>query len=331
MANTVQNWALWRDEIASWTQDESIKAPEPMSKRIFAYESTNDLESTDFSWSGYGLMQEVGEMGNSVEDDALEGYAYTFARRVFRKHSIFSSDLFETGKKLKAEEIARDLARAVNYSREVNIWGMIRNAFNPLWTYGDAKPLVSVAHPLKNGSGTQANTFADGVQLALSSDAVKSLQDQLNDMVSNSGNSLSIGAKPLLLVSPRNRVKAFEIAESDGKVDSADNNANYYKGGLYDVLEVDWMKYMIAKQAGEITAAQSDASNIYDSMWALVDPDLAKKYFKVKVASGYAKYDEEMIKSNQALKKYAYDKYTFGATGYFPIAMSKGDGTTYTG
>ena len=111
----------------------------------------------------------------------------------------------------------------------------------------------------------------------------------------------------------------------EGNVNSIEKPLHPYE------LEVDWMKYMIAKQAGEITAAQSDASNIYDSMWALVDPDLAKKYFKVKVASGYAKYDEEMIKSNQALKKYAYDKYTFGATGYFPIAMSKGDGTTYTG
>jgi len=331
MAQTTQNWQLWRDEISAWTMDESNKGPEPMSKKIFSYETTNDLEDTEFSWSGYGLMQEVGEMGSSVEDEALEGYAYTFARRVFRKHTVFSSDLFETGKKLKAETIARDLPRSVNYSREVNIWGMVRNAFNPLWTYGDAKPLISLTHPLKNGGGTQANTFSDGVQLALDDEAVKSLQDQLNDMVSNSGNTLSIGVKPILLVAPRLRVKAFEIAESDGKPFEQSNTANYYKGALYDILEVDWIKYMIAKQAGEITAAQSSSSNFYDSMWGLVDPELAKKYFKVKVASGYAKYDDELVKSNQALKKYAYDKYTFGATGYFPIALSKGDGSTYAG
>lgn len=329
MAHLVTNWNAHRPEIDAYVKDESNKMPAPMYSKLFDVETTPMLESTEFGWSGFGPMVEVGEMGDSVEDESKEGYSYTFVRRAYRKHAVFSSDLAETGQSLKIEQIARDLPRTLMYTRELNVFGMLRNAFNPLYTWGDGKTLASVAHPLKNGSGTQANTFSDGVQLPLDLENVKILQDVMYNMVSNSGNLLNIGEKPILFFTPNNRVKAFEIAESDLK--SAENEKNYWKGNLYDLMEIPWMKYEAAKQAGEITAAKSSSSNFYDSMWGLIDPTLAKKYFKVKIASGYAKYTDKVREQNQALVKYAYDKYTWGTTGYYPIVISKGDNSTYAG
>jgi hypothetical protein len=333
MSHTLATWDLYRPEIDAFIKDEEQKIT-PMYEKIFSVENTNRLEKTEFGWSGLSPMVRVEETGDSVEDENLQGYAWSYVRQVYRKHITFSSDLIETNQQPdpKMETMARELPRAVAYSRNMNAFGMIRNAFSSSYLWGDGKALASTAHPLKNGTGTQPNTFADGVQRALSKLALQELEDVLQDMISNSGNSMYIeNVKPILWFAPKYRVKAFELAESELTPETDANAANYWKGNLYDLWELPYIKYRFAYQAGETEVAQTSADNYWDSMWGLIYPTVTQKYFKMKIADGYAKYSDEEIKRNQTFVKYASDKYTFGNTGFFGFVASKGDGTTYTG
>jgi hypothetical protein len=338
MSHSVQNFQTWKPEIDAYIQDELDQMPKSYYSEVFTVKSTNRLMLSEVDYGTFAPMLEVGEFGDAVEDEAIEGYKYAYQRRSYRKYAKFSSDLLETDQTSEVERIARSFAQSIEISRNLWIFGMFRNAWNGLFTYGDGKTLISTAHPMKNGLGTQYNTFTDGVQKALTYDNALALQDVMISTVSNAGNLMSVGAmgrNKVLFGSPYLREKMFQIAGVDSsgwKTDSADRNANYFvKGDKFDVLVLPWISYEAARRAGEVTFAKTAAANFYDSMWGIMDVELVKKFFKVYTAQGYAKFDEDTDKSNQAFIKYAYDKYAFGATGFFGLAMSKGDGTTYTG
>lgn len=337
MSATTKDWQTWKPEIDAYIQDEESAQPSTqLYEEIFNVQSTDRLQITEVGWSGVGPMVEVGELGDAVEDETVEGYGYSYVRKNFRKSVTFSSDLFETDQSNTVQTRAKDIVNAVPMSRNLEAFSMIRNAWSASFKYGDAKPLISVAHPLKDGSGTQANTFTDGIQLPLTYNNAISLLDVMDAMVSNSGNLLSIGSQgrnKVLFGAKTQKVKLFEIAgvDSDMQPDVNNNNANYFvKGDKFDVLIIDWIGYEAARLAGETTVAKSAAGNYWDKMWGIIDIELAKRYFKFFFAEGYAKYDDEIKKSNQAMIKYAYDKFAWGNSGFFPIVASKGDSTTVT-
>lgn len=338
MAHTTQKWQVWKPEIDAYITDEEDQLPMGAHEEIFTVSSTDRLSVNELTDSGFGPMQEVGEQGDAVEDEALEGYEYNYVRKNYRKKAVFTKVLMDTDQADEIEKRARDLTRSVRYSRELNIFGMLRNAWNSSITYGDGKTLVSLSHPRKDGGTSQANTFSDGVQQPLTYDNVKIAQDQMISVVSNTGNLMNVsnpGANKCIIVNPYLREAAFQIAGVEGpdmEPDTADNNSNYFrKGEKFDVLVVDWLSYEAARQAGETAVAKTSSSNFYDTMWGIVDKDMAKRYFKVYEQKGYPYYDDDVNKDNESLIKYAYDGYTFGNTAWYPIFLSKGDSSTFSG
>lgn len=334
MAST-KDWQTWKPEIDAYIEDEMAAQPSTQAyEEIFNVESTNRLQINEVGYSGVGPMVNVGELGDAVEDESIEGYGYSYIRQEFRKQKTFSSSLFETDQTNTIQTMSKDMANCVPISRNLNAFGMFRNGWDSTVKYGDQKPLFSIAHPLKDGSGTQPNTFRDGVQLPLTYNNAIALQDVMLSMVSNSGNLLTIGSQSrnkVLFGSEMLRTQLFDIAGVDNvkQPDVANNNANYFvKGDKFDVMIIDWIGYEAAKLAGETTVAKSSSSNYWDTMWGIIDIALAKRYFKFYFAEGYAQYDDEIKKSNQALIKYAYDKFAWGNSGYFPIVASKGDRST---
>ena len=338
MAQTVQNWQTWKPEIDAYVQDELDQLPESLYTKLFTVRNVDRLQMQEVDYGNFGPMVEVGELGDAVDDNAIEGYKFAYQRRSYRKSTKFSSDLMETDQTGTVEKIARQFANVVEYSRNLWIFGMFRNAWNSLYTYGDGKPLASTLHPIKSGIGTQANTFADGVQRPLTYDNALLLQDVMIANVSNAGNIMQVGAvgrNKILWCSPYLREQAFQIAgvgASTEKPTTADRAANYFiKGDKFDVLSIPWITYEIARQAGETgSISKTSSSNYWDKMWGIIDVDVFKNFFRLFVASGYAKYDEEITKANQALVKYAYDKYVWGCTAWYGLAMSKGDNSTYS-
>jgi hypothetical protein len=214
---------------------------------------------------------------------------------------------------------------------------MLRNAFNSAYSYGDSKPLVSLSHPNKGGTGTQGNTYADGVQLPLSYDNALRLQDVMLATLSGSGNLMNVGGESrnkVLFGSQYLREELKQIAgvgAPDKEPDTTDNNVNYFKGSNFDVLIVPWLSWEAATQAGDTSVAKTASTNIWDTMWGILDMPTCMRYFKLYERTGYPKQDQDVTKDNQALNYYLYDKYVWGNTHWMPVVMSKGDSSTYTG
>ena len=317
-----------------YIKDEEDQMPEALYSKIFEVKTIDRLDMLEKTYSGLGPMDEVGEQGNAVEDQSLDGYGYTYSKRYFRKKTVFSKPMLNNDQTGKVEEMARDLPRSQRYSREMYIWGMIRNAFNVSYLFGDGKAVVSVLHPLKSG-GTFCNTFTSGVQKPLSYDNALELQDVMNAFTSNSGNIMTVADQTknkVIFGPPPLREKLFQIAGTEGpdrKPGDFINDNNYFrKGDKFDVMVVPWIKYEVALQAGDTAVAKTSSSNIWDAMWGIIDMSLIKKYFRVYQEPGYPNYDSDVNKENESIIKYAYDHYCFGNTAPLCIAMSKADNST---
>jgi len=336
MASTTQNFQTWKAEIDAYMQEEEALRPKSLYRQLFTVRSTNRLQLNEVTYSDAGVMAEVGELGDAVEDSDLEGYKTTYSRRIFRSKKTFSSDLMETDQTGAVERMARGLVSAPEYSRNMFVFSKIRNLTSSSGSYvqGDGKGLLSTLHPRKDGSGTQSNTFADAVQRPLDYAAVEELQDALLATVSNKGNLLNIGdpgRNKVIVTSPYNRVEAFKIAgvESVDEPDTAERNKNYFRyGDKFDVLLVPFINYEAARAMGETTVAKTSASNVWDTMWGIVDIDVIRKFWKVYEAEGYPRFLEKETESNEALVKYAHDKYAFGITTWEGSVWSLGDNST---
>ena len=336
---TVGNWQTWKPEIDTFVGDEQDNLPENLYEKLYSVKKVDRLQIEEVNYAGFGPMIEVGELGDAVDDAATEGYKYAYQRKVYRKSATFSSDLMETDQtRGTVEDIARDFARVAWYSRNLYSFGLIRNAFVATYTYGDSQELCSTTHPRKDGGGNQSNTFSGGIQKALNYDNAVELLGVLDSNLSNTGNLLGTAApgKNKVLFGPLAlKEQMFQIAGVEGpdkEPGTAENNMNYFrKGDKFDVLVIPWMGWEAAFQSADTTVAKTSSSNYWDSMWGIMDAQMAKRYAKMFVAQGYEKYDEEITKSNQALIKYVYDKYTWGVTHWIWLALSKGNNSTYSG
>lgn len=339
MAIDTSAFEVWKPEIYAWIQDEQDERKFGLYESIFTLKSTNRLQIPEVTYAGLPLMVEVGELGDAVDAESIEGYKTTYNVGVYRQKQVFSRLVMNTDQEDTIEQLSRDIVRSQKRSRENKIWSMIRKAFDAQTTYGDGVSLVSLSHPRKDGGTAQANTFADGVQKTVSYDAVKELQDQLIAITANNGNLMVSGAQgrnKVLIGSEYLREELFNIAGVEGpdyKPGTADNDMNYFrKGDKFDVLIVPDMNYEAAKLAGETgSVSKTSSSNYWDKMWGIVDVDLAKRYFKVYEQEGYPRFQDEERYANESMNFFGYDQFAFGATAYYPIVMSKGDNSTFSG
>jgi len=337
MALTPNNINTWNKAIDSYIKDELEQSPKSVYDMLFKVVTTDRLESTDVPYSGYNRMEEVSDLGDAVEDEVREGYPYAYRRRQFRKQSVFSSNLLQTDQIGEVETMARDLVRTQKTSRDLYAMSMFRRAWDTGQVFGDSKPLISTLHPLKDGSGTQSNTFSGGTQRPLTYENAILLQDVLLDQISNSSNLLTGGDSNhnhLIVTGPENREAAFQAANPNGPTgqpDSTDNNLNYIKKGeKFDVLITKYFSYRAAFEMGETTVTKTASGNFYDDMWLLIDKNIFTKYAKMRIAETYPTFKEETNLKNEALIRYVYDKYDWGSSGYLGLAGSKGDNTTYS-
>ena len=340
MTITTQVFETWKPEIDLFISDELDNTPQTVIEKLFSVQSTNRLQKSEITYSGFMPMHEVSENGEAIENQLLEGYRTNYVRQNWRDYVVFTKNLLDTDQSDTVKSMAQDLARTQIQTRELNATGIFRNAFinSGFYSWGDGKGLVSLTHPRKDGNGSQANTFADGVQRALTYDNAVLLRNVQIANVSNTGNLLNLadpGNDMCLMVGPYLQEQAFQIAgvnNMDTRPDTADRAANFFvKGTKFTVLVCKYMSYEAAYLAGETTVAKTNAANYWDTMWGIVDTRVAKRYLKFYEGTGYPYFTDEINKKNESLVKYAYDAYAYGVTSFLGIAMSKGDGTTFTG
>ena len=191
--------------------------------------------------------------GKIPYDDMAEGYKTNYVHQEFARgmkveRKLVDDDLYNV--------IARkpqQLGLAAFRKRETDAASVFVNAFVSNITGGDGVSLGNAAHPSNNGGPSQSNTGTT----AISPTAVDAARISMVKYVSNRGNPLTI--QPDMLIVPVDLESyAYEIINTRGKVDTAQNNVNFHVGRYKLVV---WPNYLVSA-----------------THWYLVDSKIMKMY-----------------------------------------------------
>jgi phage major head subunit gpT-like protein len=197
--------------------------------------------------SSVGSFGDMGVFKGTIGyDDVEQGYDVTYRHIQLAKgfkveRALFDDDLYNI-----ISRKPRGLAISANRTFEKYAASLFNNAFTGSGTIvvdgetvlsnTEGQALCSTAHPY---SPSDSNTQSNYGTSALSPAAVEATRIAMATIKDDRGNLISV--MPDLILCPRNLEEtAWEIISSKGKVDSAENNANFhfgkYKLAVWDYL-----------------------------------------------------------------------------------------------
>lgn len=224
--------------------------------------------------------------GSIPYDDTGEGYKtdYThleYARGIKIERRLVLNDQYSVINRRPAA-----LGLAAYRRREADGASVLNNAFNGAVVGGDGLSLCNAAHTSKVGGSNQSNISTD----SFSPTAVETARENMTQFKSNRDNIITV--KPDMLIVPLQlEEKAFELINSKGKVDTAQNNANFHQGKYKLVV---WPNYLTAP-----------------TKWWFVDSELMKMFllwFDREAVQFFKDRDFDTLQAKYA--GYAY--YSFG-------------------
>jgi phage major head subunit gpT-like protein len=191
-------------------------------------------------------MSQVGTFGDVPEftgtisyDDVNVGYKSTLTHKEYAtgfqiERKLFDDDLFGI-----MDSKPRGLATALQRTRQKHGASLFNNAFSidSTWNnFTEGVPLCSTAHTTTAQGVSTSVGFSNRITAALSTVSVAAARIQMRGFRGDRGERISI--QPDKLIYPINLYQvAYEIIESEGQPDSANNNKNVHKGGY---TGVDW-------------------------------------------------------------------------------------------
>lgn len=237
---------------------------------------------------------EMGDMANlepfegSIPyDDTGEGYKvdYThleYARGIKVERRLVINDLYNIINRRPAA-----LALSAFRRREADGASVFNNSFGSAgFLGGDGLGLCNTAHTSRVGGSNQSNQLTD----SLTATAVETARQTMIAFKSNRDNIITV--KPDMLIVPHQlEEKAYEIINSKGKVDTAQNNANFHQG-----------KYKLVVWPNYLTSA---------TKWWMVDSELMKMFLLWFDREPVQFFKDRDFDSLQA-KFAAYAYYSFG-------------------
>jgi len=204
-----------------------------------------------------GSFSDVPEFNGTIQyDDIYQGYDTTYTHKEFAKGFKIERKLYDDDLYRIIMKAPQGLGTAAARTKEKHAADLFNNAFtaNPdFMSGGDGTTLCSSSHGSTAPDGiTQSNTGSS----ALSPTALEATRIAMLDFRDDRGEKIVVA--PDLLLVPRNLEEtAWEIINSQGKVDTADNNRNFHYG-----------KYKLA-----VWDFLTDANN-----WFLIDSELASMF-----------------------------------------------------
>lgn len=174
--------------------------------------------------------------GSIAYDDIKEGYKTNYEHTEYAKglkieRKLVQDDMYSVINKRPAA-----LSLAAFRRREADGASVFNNSFNSGYTGGDALSLCNSAHTSNVGGTTQSNTGTT----ALSPTAVETVRRAMVKFKTNRDNNFTV--EPDMLIVPVDLDQtAYEIINSKGKVDTAQNNVNFHFGKYKLVV---WPNYL---------------------------------------------------------------------------------------
>lgn len=215
------------------------------------------MENSDRNYeivSGLGGMQDVPTFDGTIQYDRitqLYDKTFTFPERAMGfkvSRQLYDDDLFG-----KMDNKPWQLAVSVARTREKSGAGIFNGAFTG--TDGpDSLSLCNAAHPY---SPDDATTQSNAGSTALSATAIEATRRIGHTSIFNDRGELANVRYDTIICAVNNEETAWEVINSTGKVETADNNRNFHQG-RYDLAVWDRL---------------TDTNN-----WFMIDSKLAKKF-----------------------------------------------------
>lgn len=177
---------------------------------------------------------EAGDIGNpqvftgSVYYDTIsEGWKKSVQETQYTLGLVVTRQLLRNDLYGAVRDSVGMIAQAFRHLRESQGAFPFVNAFNASFTTGDSLSWCNSAHTNNNASGS--GSFSNTNSLAFSAPNIQANRLSMKKLPSNRGNPI-INVPDTLLVPMDLEDIAYEILESMGKVDTANNNRNYSEG-----------------------------------------------------------------------------------------------------
>jgi len=193
---------------------------------IFDKDSSDRSFEEEVKLSGFAAAP-VKEEGSSIAyDNAQEAWTARYTHETIAMGFSITEEAIEDNLyDSLSSRYTKALARAMAYTKQVKAAGILNNAFDSAFTYGDGVELCSLLHPLVGGGNNEnePTTPADLNETSLEAAVI-------NIAAWTDERGLLIAARPLkLIIPPALQFIATRLLETELRVETADNDINAIK------------------------------------------------------------------------------------------------------
>lgn len=247
---TTGNWADALEPIARKNFVLGYKEVPADRDMFFDVVKSDKLTETYLELGDTGSM---GEFTGTVDyDDVQQGFKMTITAKEYAKGMKIQRKLVRTDQLEIIKSLPKLLGLAARRRIATDVFFGYNNAFNTSMTTLDGLQLCSTAHTSNNGGTSQSNY----ITTAFSAVALEAASISMRRFNTNTDQVFEV--QPDMLLGPIDLEEAFyEVNKSSGKVNTANNNANFHMG----------------RYKTYTTRLLSDTNN-----WFLIDSELMKQF-----------------------------------------------------
>ena len=206
---------------------------------FYGVESSSDSYE---KWSGVGALGDFSQFAGTVTYQAqAQGYDTTATHVPFANGIQIERELYDDDRHGIWERRPVALAQAAQRTRQKHAARIFNNAFSVdsfFYNNSEGVSICSDTHTTNSGASTAAG-FDNLTTSSLSAVSVTAARIQMRGFRGDVGERLSIMPNKLIIPPDLYEI-AYEIAESEGKIDTANNNANVHKG-KYEVSDWEYL------------------------------------------------------------------------------------------
>lgn len=204
---------------------------------------TNSPTNADYRESQVGTLADLQEFTGVVQyDDSAQGYDMTITPKEYTSGYQIERKLFADAMYGVMDSKPRSLATSYNRTRQKHAAQLFTGGFSvdSTWNnFAEGVALCSNSHLSSHASTSTANGFDNLATSALSAVALAAARIQMVGFRGDRAERISV-VPDMILLPPNLYEVGFEIVESSGKVDTANNNANVHQG-RYEVVEWNYL------------------------------------------------------------------------------------------
>lgn len=290
MAMVTSNWGSFVKGVSARI-DEIIDETKNLAPSFMSYGLHKKVQADGLIYRTKGVTglnyTELFDEGDSIkEDKTYEAYGTNYVMKGHGKIVSISQMLAKTREsdlEAKLDEVRQEMI-AANRALDKWAWQILvdstvttdSSANFPTARLDDGVSFFSASHPSKVSGVANRSNIVTGNPV-LSKDSLFTAINQIREQLNGRGLPIGYQGKFVLVVPPKLLKTAMELAYSELAPHTTDNQFNYYRGVVADVLEV---VYLGAAVGGSDTAWYVFAKDVPDPSMryvSLIDPKIERE------------------------------------------------------